>query len=63
MERSLLLRIAELSRVEEDGLKQSALWTVKNLVNKASKEEKMLIMNQVGWDQLLMYVALCAECL
>ncbi|KLO18589.1 ARM repeat-containing protein [Schizopora paradoxa] len=56
MERSFLLRIAELSQAHEDGLKQSALWTVKNLVNKATKEEKILIMSHIGWDQLLVFI-------
>jgi len=56
MERGLLLRIAELCRFQEDGLRLSALWTVKNLVNKATKEDKMLVMNHVGWDQLLLFM-------
>ena len=54
MERDLLLRIAELSRAPEDGLKQSALWAVKNLINKAGKEDKMRIMDHIGWDHLLL---------
>ena len=55
MERGLLARIAELCGAPEDGLKLSALWTVKNFVDKASKDEKLLAMSHVGWGRLLLY--------
>ncbi|KAL5511605.1 hypothetical protein ACEPAH_4822 [Sanghuangporus vaninii] len=52
VERGAVSRIAELTRAPEDKLKISALWAVKNLLDKASSEDKLSIMKQVGWDHL-----------
>ncbi|EJD05875.1 ARM repeat-containing protein [Fomitiporia mediterranea MF3/22] len=52
MNRGIIERISCLVRAPEDQLKISALWAVKNLVNKASTEDKVSIMKQVGWVYL-----------
>ncbi|KAL5533100.1 hypothetical protein ACEPAF_4876 [Sanghuangporus sanghuang] len=52
VERGAVSRIAELTRASEDKLKVSALWAVKNLLDKASSKDKLSIMKQVGWDHL-----------
>ena len=50
-------RLVELLRASGDGpLQVSALWAVKNLVRKASKETKRDVMQCVGWIELLGYV-------
>ena len=50
-------RLVELLRASGDGpLQVSALWAVKNLVRKASKETKRDVMQCVGWSELLGYV-------
>ena len=50
-------RLVELLRASGDGpLQASALWAVKNLVRKASKETKRDVMQCVGWSELLGYV-------
>ena len=50
-------RLVELLRASCDGpLQVSALWAVKNLVRKASKETKRDVMQCVGWSELLGYV-------
>lgn len=56
MEHGMTARIAELSRSPEDKLRVSALWAVKNLLNKATTEEKQIVMRDVGWEYLKQYV-------
>ena len=47
-------RLVELLRASGDGpLQVSALWAVKNLVRKASKETKCDVVQCVGWSELL----------
>ncbi|KAH8117384.1 armadillo-type protein [Phellopilus nigrolimitatus] len=52
LERGMVTRISELSRSQEDALRVSALWAIKNLLNKATTEEKQIIMSQLGWEHL-----------
>lgn len=52
MERGMVGRISELARAHEDVLRVSALWAVKNLLNKATSEDKESVMKQMGWDYL-----------
>ncbi|KAI5124564.1 hypothetical protein M0805_003084 [Coniferiporia weirii] len=52
MERGIIKRISELSRSQEKALRVGALWAIKNLLNKATVEEKQDVMNQLGWGHL-----------
>ena len=53
LERGMVARIAALSRYPEETLKISALCAIKNIVDKATMEEKDAVMTQLGWDYFL----------
>lgn len=48
----MVVRISELARAQDDAIRVNALWVIKNLLNKASTEEKYAVMNNFGWDYL-----------
>ena len=49
----MVSRIAELSRYPEETLRISALWAVKNLMNKATTDEKESVMTRLEWNHFL----------
>lgn len=53
LERGMVARIAALSRYPEETLRVNALWAVKNIMNKATADEKESVMSQIGWQYFL----------
>ena len=56
LEQGILSRLIEFARSQEPHLKLSAIWAIKNILYKATTEEKKSIMKQLGWDYLKAYV-------
>lgn len=52
LEQGLLLRLVDLLRSEDLGLRLNALWAFKNLLHKSSSELKSTVMDSIGWKNL-----------
>ncbi|PAV23692.1 ARM repeat-containing [Pyrrhoderma noxium] len=57
LEQGILSRLIEFARSQEPHLKLSAIWAIKNILYKATTEEKKSIMKQLGWDYLKAYLS------
>lgn len=55
----LLLRLMQLSRSEDQEIRVSVLWAMKNLLCKSSLATKRMVMTHLGWSHLAEYVTSC----